>query len=248
MSTTTLEVGKTFAGEKSLQILPKYYKPDHSRMGVLYCFGYGGDAMEPRDAVNKAGIYNIMDAIANNGNPVLSADLGGNLWGNDTAISRMDAAANYLQTVMNAAYGPIMIVGESMGHTTAMAWTRVNRSRVAAVVGTIPVCDLNDIYGQVTYTAPINAAYPPSYNNATQGPTHNPLVMAQAGAFAGLPWRGYSISDDTVATYSKVGAMANAIGATATAVTLPGTGGHSFATVGKIDPQDVVNFMRANGA
>lgn len=249
MSTwSRLEKGAYFTAEQSLAVLPKAHKFDNTRMGVIYAHGFGGDALEGRDAVSKTGLYNILDVIADNGNPVVACDFGGQIWGNDTAIARMTSAVAFLKGALGAKAGKVALIGQSMGHVTVMNWAAQNMAQVACVVGNIPVCDLQDIYGQATYTASINAAYGGSYVDSSNGVAHNPLKMANAAQFAGLPWKGYTIADDVVATYAKVGAMGTAIGATASVVTLAGTGGHDWPTVAKIDPQAVLAFLKANGA
>lgn len=245
-SANLIDTGLYVASEKSLRVIPKYYRYDQTKTGIIFTHGHGGDALQARDGINAPGLNAIMEAIGENGNPILSCDMAGNSWGSATAISRMSSAYNLLTGAMNAKSGKVILIGFSMGHTAAMNWTAQNLTKVAAVVGLLPVCDQNDINSQSAYTSSITAAYGTAYNESTMGATYNPLTMASAGKYTGLPWRGYSISDDTIATYSKVQAMTTALGSAASMVTLPGTGGHGTATLSKVDPADVLSFIRAN--
>jgi pimeloyl-ACP methyl ester carboxylesterase len=243
-SANLLDVGLYAAGEKSLRVVPKYYRPNNTRTGVIFAHGHGGDALQARDGANAPGLNAIIEAIGENGNPVLSCDFAGNSWGNATASARMNDAYALLQGSMGAKAGKVIVIGYSMGHVVVANWAAANPTKVAGIVGLLPVCDMADIYAQSNYVGSINTAYGGSYNNATLGGTNNPLVMANAGKFATIPWKGYSIADDTIATYSKVQAMATAVGANGSIVTLAGSGGHGNATLAKVDPASVVSFIK----
>lgn len=239
---TRYEVGNVSAGEKSFTILPKHWKADGSKMGVLFCPGFGGDALECRNAAAQ-NMWTIMEAIANAGFPVLSCDFGGGIWGNSTAIARVGTAKTYLQGTLGAKSGAIAFVGQSMGHLTAMNWVAANLSSTACVVSSMGVCDLNDIHGNATYTASINAAYGGTYSNGTYGATYNPTIDT-ATKYSGLKWLSYRGASDTVASPSIASTLATAIGGTATSNTV--TGSHDWATVGNYPVQTIVDFIITN--
>lgn len=239
---TRFEVGNVSSGERSLAVLPKYWKADGSKMGILYCHGYGGTALECRDAASQ-NMWTIVEALVNAGFPVLSCDFGDNVWGNSTAVARVSTAKTYLQSTLGAKAGKIALVGQSMGHLTAMNWAAANLSSTACVVSSMGVCDLNNIFGNSSYTSSINAAYGGAYSNGTYGATYNPAVNT-ATKFAGLKWLGHQGASDTTCPPSITAALASAIGATASHNTV--TGAHDWATVGNYPVQTIVDFVSAN--
>lgn len=239
---TNFSVGAVSAGERSIAIYPKNWLNDGSKMGVLYCHGYGGDALECRNAVSQP-MWTIVEAIVNAGFPVLSCDFGGNLWGNSTAIARVTTAKAYLQGTMGAKTGKIGFVGQSMGHLTAMNWVAQNLASTACVVSSMGVCDLNDIYGNPSYTASIDAVYGGAWSNATYGATYNPIINT-ATKYAGLKWLSYRGDSDTVASPATSAALAAGIGGTASHNTV--SGAHDWTTVGNYPVQSIVNFIIAN--
>ncbi|WP_160665322.1 alpha/beta hydrolase [Pseudarthrobacter sp. ATCC 49987] len=239
---TQYQVGNVSAGERSLAVLPRNWKANGSKMGVLYCHGYGGTAMECRNSASQ-NMWTLVEAIARAGFPVLSCDLGGDIWGNPTAVARVTTARAYLQGTLGAKAGKIALLGQSMGHLTAMNWAAANLASTACVVSSMGVCDLAGIQQDPLFQASINAAYGGTYSNATHGPASNPAVNT-AAKYAGLKWLSYRGASDTIAPQPTAVALAAAIGATATANTVPGY--HDWATVGNYPVQAIVDFIAEN--
>jgi alpha-beta hydrolase superfamily lysophospholipase len=233
------------AGEGTLAIYPKMWRPDGTGKALIYAHGFGGSALEcRRPSLPEFNMYALVEAAVEAGYAVLSSDFGGSLWGNSSHLSKITAAVGYLGTAMGANTSRVGFIGQSMGHVAAMNWAAQNRARTAFVVSTIGVADLANINGQSKYTDSITAAYGQAYTDAALGATYNPSVSASS-KFAGLPWLGWAGTADTTCPIARTRALAAAIGSTATLREMAG-GEHDWASLSAIDVAATVDFMRAN--
>jgi len=233
------------ASEGQLELYPKSWRRDGTMPGVLVAHGAGGTALECRtNSGSNLNWYKFIDALVESGYAVLSLDFGGNTWGNVTAMSRMDAAFTYLTTTMGASSAKVGIVGQSMGHLTAMNWAAQNRSKVAYVVSSMGVANLANIYGNSAYTAQINIAYSGAYSDATYGATYNPYVNT-ATKFSGLPWLGFAGDSDTTCPPAFTDTLASRIGSTAKVIKATG-GAHNWDTTGLWDKDAMLAFVKTN--
>ena len=229
--------------EDEVLLAPDGYVPDGSTTGVLYCHGAGGTARGITDPA-LVGSYRIAHAIARR-YPLLSCELGGpSTWGSDLVIERVGMATNRLQRVHGARRGRLFLVGVSMGNLSAMGWAQRHPDRVAAIVGILPACDLNDLYGNDRFevAAKIDDAYGRPYVEATDGPDRNPMAFAHR--LAGLPTRLYYSTADSAVPADTVTALAVSIGHAASAVPVCELE-HSEAAVAAIDPDDILMFLDA---
>lgn len=190
-------------------------------------------------------ISGILAAVADAGYPVLSPNLAGNAFGNDTALSRMDDAKNYLQTAMGAKAGKVILMGGSMGGGTCMAWARAHLASVACMVLYIPLSDMQDIKdnNRAGLAATLDGAYPGGWSNAVHGAAHNPLVFASQ--LAGIPIQLWYATDDTIVIPSTVQALIAAIGGSNLEVHTV-VGGHADTSAGNIPATQVVSFIQAH--
>jgi len=242
MSVYTEYSATALNNEPSILIVPKFVRPGAT--GIVYCHGYGEDALEPRDLTStRINMFNLVQALAEAGFPVISCFNAGNQWGNATAVARVTSAAAYLASRVGASSTRVGLMGQSMGHLAVMNWAAQNRAKAAFVLSSMGVADLNDIHNNSSYAASINSAYGGSYTDAAQGATYNPTVNA-ASKFAGLPWMCWGGSSDTVCPPAKTTALKNAIGPTASYTQV--SGGHAFATVGNYDTAQIVAFAQAH--
>lgn len=99
---------------------------------------------------------------------VIAADLGYNTFGNDTGITRVGQALDYLAATWGAT-GPAVLVGASMGGQVALNFAVRYRERVAAVAGIIPALSLTAQPGNPAADE-IDLAFPPAYDAGN--PTH----------------------------------------------------------------------------
>lgn len=190
---TSVGVGGVFSGEADLVI--RTSANINSEQGVIYAHGAeaGSGAIDWMSIPTR---WPLM-RVACQSRVMLSSDLGGSAtWGNDTVISRISSAKNYLQSIPGTSIGRVKIVAQSMGATGALAWAASNRELVSCIVLVIPVINLQDVYANSSYASAIAAAYGGSYNEATMGATHNPLTIAKSGRLNGIPmYLMYGTSD-----------------------------------------------------
>jgi hypothetical protein len=239
-------VGAGVNGEAHIELLPKFWKGDGTKTGILFTHGAGGNELEARNPnYPQVNMLAFLETFVEAGFPVLSCYLGGDQWGNASAVSKVTAARSYLSATMGASSTRVAFVAQSMGHLSAMNWIAAsagNKAAAAFVISSMGVCDLQNIYAGGGYTASINAAYGGAYNNATQGPASNPTTNA-ATKYAGLNWLGFVGTSDTTAPAAQAQALATAIGSTARLIT-PG-GSHDWQTVANWDRQAAIDFAVA---
>lgn len=139
------------------------------------------------------------------------ADLGGDLWGSDTHVSRIASLDTYLQGNIWLCAEPVVLVGASMGALGVLGRALTTPARVAGVVCVIPALDLNDIHANNRggSAASINTAYGGAYDNATMGPTHNPVEYA-GDLDPDLPIHLFTSSNDTLALPATADAFVTA--------------------------------------
>lgn len=234
------------SSEPAITILPKIWAANGTVTGIVYCHGFGGTELEAHtpDLPTRA-MADFIDTIVGAGYPVLSCYLGGNLWGNPTAVSRVDSAVAYLAT-MGARSDRVGFVGQSMGHLSAMNWVAAsssNRAKTRFVLSSMGVCDLNNIHGNPSYGASIDAAYGGAYSNSNQGVASNPSLNSVT-KFPALPWLGFYGTSDTTCPPVTARSLANTVGPTATVLEVPG--GHDFPTVANWDRNAALDFIRRN--
>lgn len=242
MSTiTTWDDGTTTGlGEPSVALMPKAYPGDGSKRGAV--FSHRHDGLETDMMIFGPGKYtDTFYAFGDAGFPMITPLEGGNTWGNDIALSSIDAAVGYLGTGMGAATDKVIVAGYSMGGGAAYAWARANKDRVACMVLFMPVSDLQDMVSNNRggLRGSINAAYGGSYNNLVYGPTHNPAVFASQ--LAGIPVQIWYAVDDTIVVPATVLAVAGQIGTVDLHTT---TGGHLDFT--DVALSRVASFLQAN--
>jgi pimeloyl-ACP methyl ester carboxylesterase len=207
--------------------------------GVIYCHGANGSATTCRDYSN-IGELHLVNAIAEVF-PVLSIDAGGATpWGNGTAVARVDDAIDYGQGTLGWESGTVLLVAASMGAVTALNYTMAHPTKVAAVVGIIPVVDVNDVVtnNRAGLAAGVNTAYGGTYSEVTDGPTSNPANYA---ASMTVPTHLFYSSDDTTAIPSAVTDYA-AAAANVTATSL-GALGHTQAAIDAAPREQILHFL-----
>lgn len=229
-------------GEPSVEIYPKDWVGDATRPGIVFCHAANNNETEPRTLDGTiANVYALIDKIVEAGYPVISCYLGGNLWGNAAGIALVENAVNRMQTAMGAHPTRIGLIGRSMGHLYAMNWAAQHRSETDFVLATMGVCDLNDIHGNATYTAMIDAAYGGSYSNTTHGPTYNPFINTEA-KYTGLKWQGWVGVDDDSTPAPVAQALASRIGPTAEINVV--AGGHNRDTFANFNYDKILAFIQ----
>lgn len=162
--------------------------------GVIYCHGANNNT---ETVIAEAEKRQVLYGLARYAT-VHVGDLGGDTFGNDTGITRVGQAIAYLRAEWGQS-GPVALVGSSMGAIVALAYTLAHPDEVLAVAGIIPGLDIADLYTRgMGIPEDIDAAYPPAYDDETDGPTHSPVRFA-ADLPADLPIALWTASNDALA-------------------------------------------------
>lgn len=230
---------KIAAGESEAFIYPRSTRP--LRTPILYVHGREGSDPGGMAWMNISSRWPVITEVCRK-SPMLCPHLGGNAtWGNPTTQARMDASFSYAQTLPGVATGSVNLLAQSMGALAAIAWARVNKSKIGKIVLIIPVINLKDVRDNSSSQTEIDSAYGGTYSDANFGAAHNPLLIAQSGALAGLPIQLWYGTEDTLCKPEFAQQFATAVGSSC--VLKPLNGGHAETTVGSVDPQQVSQFM-----
>lgn len=168
MPLTTRTSGVYAAGETGLAIMPKHYRGDGSKPGVILLHGNAEDDVA---AFGRTPLTNnqtrMANAIADAGYPCFAPLAAGNAMANDTALARVSDAYAYLTGALGAKPGKVALLGLSMGGGTAMAWARANLASVSCMVLLEPMSDINDVI--TNNRAGLAAAVHTAYGARTDG-------------------------------------------------------------------------------
>jgi hypothetical protein len=252
--------------------IPKGYAGGGTVRGVVYVHGAGELALTPLNgATGKQNEAQLLARIASV-YPMVMFDAGiwaqggttdSDNWGNTNAQTRLGQAITWLQTAPGsggwnnpagggAKSGKVLLVGISMGHALSLTYAQANSGNVQAVVGILPVNDLDDIrdnnrgayrasistaWGTGTWTAPGTPALPTAANPAKTGNQTNLIAIPQKLWYA---------NDDVICTPATCTSLISNIGANCTGVNMGNTGGHSDASVGAAPIADVLAFLAAH--
>lgn len=240
--TVTTSVGRIAATETDEVWAPR--SPRTGTCGVVLVHG-SGNPEGFIDPINQPSSVKLAAALASAGIPCIAGDMGGQAWGNDTVISRIDAAWSVLQAQFpSLRTDKICLLGESMGGSAVVRYSQLHPTKVAAVVGLIPLTDLVAFYNAnvggsqaqvgTAWGVVAPAALPASAN-----------IAANASLAASVPWlAGYSSVDTTVLP-AWVTAYTAAVGGTA--IVTDSTFGHSDQAIGGMPIPTVGQFLAANG-
>lgn len=140
----------------------------------------------------------------------------------------------------------VVIVGMSMGNANAWAARRDNPTRVAGILGLMPLSDLPAVRMIPERLAGVNASIDAAWGVAY--PAALPAAanfIAQGPTLKGIPYRAYYSTADTVVLPSEVQALAAAVEGEAIAA---GTGAHGDAIMASVPTQGCIDFLRSCGA
>lgn len=236
-------VGKT-TGEHELVAVPRLGAG--GRPLVLALHGANGSGLDHADPA-ATGQFAIFHALAEK-YAVIATDMGGaQTWGTDVVLDRFDALLEWAATnIPSCSTASVYIWGASMGNYNALRIAADRPTKVRAVSACIPACDAEDmrVRNPMGSRGFIDTAWGIVYPAAIPA-RGNMLARAQAGELAGLPWKGFIASGDTVCTPANVAALVTAIGATASSVVVS-SGDHTQAAIAATNPADVLSFFAAH--
>lgn len=210
-------------------------------VGVIYLHG----GFQTETEINSGNIDTITDLLASKGFPVIAGRVGGSLWGNDASRTLIDEMKTYLTASMGAdPYGKVVIIGTSMGGWNGLSWISQHLSATACFIGLAPVSSGQAVYDLgAPISTSINTAYGSGAAWLAAAPTHDPKPLAEAGSYAGLPFRAFYSQTDGTINPVDVEYLADEIGATAELIEVPGL--HA-AVPGAVDPLSVLTYIISN--
>lgn len=240
------------ASQKYVTYKPREYVPNGTRRWIIYMHYGGVGAYEHlRAAYQGAGrlLQQIGDripilAIDGGTIPGSGTDDGTSTIGNTTAVNRIaDAVAWVIDpTKGGGKTDKVILMGASGGATGIVNYAKANPTKVAAMVGILPTSDLQnarvndwgpgerasiDSAHGVVYPAALPAGVDPST-------TYSGAVGIPAKAF-------YSASDTAVPHSTVTDLWITKLGGTEQAIS-PDSG-HGDASVGAVNPADVIAFL-----
>lgn len=161
--------------------------------GVIFCHGSGGTAFQTLDEANhRKSMYGLGQFST-----VQSADWGLQAWGNDTAISLIDAGIDEFKNNWGVE-GKVGLVGVSMGGCNVLNYAVRNPDKVACVAGILALTDLGKIYDDNVsgVAGEINTAYGGSFD-ASDRAMHSPISFVNEIP-EDMPIKLWTAPDDTI--------------------------------------------------
>lgn len=238
-------VGRVAAGETDNIFRPR--TPRQGTCGVILLHG-SGNPQGFVDLTLQPSSVKLVAALASSGIPCIGGDFGYQAWGNDTVISRIDAAWTVLRGQFpQMRTDKVCLIGGSMGGWAVTRYCELYPTKVAACVGLIPLCDGVAFYQRNISNGPVTAQIAAAWGVAAGDPL--PAAAnnaANAASAASVPWlAGYSSVDQTVLP-AWVTSYTAAVGGTA--IVTDSTYGHSDQAIGGMPIDTVGQFLSAHGA
>lgn len=201
--------GTGYTGSEAYELLtPPGWRRDASRRAVVFCHGGGGLAYTWSYYLPQ------LEALAVAGHPVISTDMGGDTWGNDTGQTRVGQSWTFAQTAFGAKTDKMILVGDSMGGAVALNYAMNNPSNVSAIALTRPVIGLDDIHdnNRGGFQSAINTAYTDSTTWESVKGTHDPSLNTSTHNTNAIPTRIWSGQADTKCLWSIAQTFDAAVG------------------------------------
>lgn len=171
-------------------------------------------------------------ALAMAGVASMGGWMGGDMFGNTTAMDSIEAARLSLGGIPGVDNSKIHLIGVSQGAQTSIRYAGLNPSKVASWCGIIPLADINAVYNadRLGLRASIGSAWGVTYPTALPA-TASPATHAPAIVSAGIARRIYRSPSDAAVLPAEVDALASALGITPISVEGPQIPGHTEDTV-----------------
>lgn len=248
--TAISSIGNIQAGETDYLWLPGE-KRGANKYGVVLLHGAGA----PNNFMDatRLGSLTLPAWLAMAGIPVVAGQMGGDTFANDTAMTRINSAITYLSANAGVPSTKVILIGASMGGALALRYASLNPSKVAAIVGIIPLTNINTIYQSNAggLRAAIGTAWGVTYPTALPAGANLPVL---ASALNGVvPSRLYYSDADALIPYADVLAMASIAGSEAIEYD-PTNSGHTETTIGAVQNRgngfasEIIEYIKRYGA
>lgn len=238
------------ATENDYLFLPKAGQPVRST-GVILLHGAGSPDQYADHA--KWGSHSLGPALADAGYACVAGHMANDAMGNDTAMARVTAYGDWMETQAPVVPNKYILVGTSMGGYTALRWAINNTAKTKALALILPLADIVGAYTANIggLQASIAAAW------GVVAPAALPAgadITASAAAIktANIPGRLYYEDSDTITLPATQLAMAATIGASSVLID-PADLGHTENTVWEASKiggvagawTDLITFLRS---
>lgn len=237
-------VGRYTASESDL-IMGGYrtFGAEPPARGIIYCHG-AGETVETMSATNSGTVpmRAVLSRISLNATVAL-IQAGGDWFGNAAQIAKVQLAVDWLRSTWGVT-GKIGFVATSMGSSTAHNYAHANPDEVAFIAGFLPLVDLTTLHANPTYTATLDALYPPNWSEATYGADYNPVTYAEDGLPTDLPIKLWYATNDVVVAPSTITAFHEARPWTEIQTTF--AGGHTYTSLDTTTADDIVAWVNAH--
>lgn len=201
---------------------------------VLHGFG-----ATPTVAVADALFQTTFAALTTAGYTVVIPAMGGDLWGNDTALDTIAALHSVLTSTYNLDKQACYLFGNSMGGGAACTLISNGTLPVKAAYLAQPAVDYETLSSNPSFSTSFTAAYP----TATERQANAPLLRS-ASTYAGVPLMLVaSASDTTISKTTNADALNTLVSGVTTVRRITSTGNHNDAS--HFRAGDMVQFFQA---
>lgn len=210
---------------------------------LVYCHGSSVPA-SIAVGFSGPGQPSLLQKICELGRYVVVCQLGASLtnWANAQAMACTTDAVAWAIAKSGYTGTAVHMMGVSAGHAVASRWAALNPSKVRSITGAIPVtgiqwCRDNNAQLQTAIDAAWGVSYPAPLP-AGADPFTDPAMVA---TLKGIPWQGYSSTDDpTASPLANTQAWAAVVGGAAHSL---GALGHTDAAIGSVPFPDMARLL-----
>jgi pimeloyl-ACP methyl ester carboxylesterase len=138
--------GDIRSGNDNIVCTPGAQRRPNTKYPAILAHGSGGTAASWTYVLNYGSQPFASYLALQGGIPWIACDNSFQAWGNDASMTDIDNQINYLHTKFGTPANKAVLIGGSMGGLTVLRYAILNPTKVAAVVGVIPLTDLKLFY------------------------------------------------------------------------------------------------------
>jgi hypothetical protein len=236
--------GRVLAGLNDYFMRPSRGFVQGQNRGIMYAHQGGTSAFAVRDMIAQPGSARLMQALAAAGYPIAATSyIPPATVGTAAAVARVAATVTAVKTAEGGASAdPVIAIGISNGFTSLINHFYTNPSSVAAIVGILPLWDLDMNYqtnpGGVRsiIEQAWGITYPTSLPADSDPRTHTAPLN-------GKPTRLYYASDDGLFNGGQIALALAAFGANCECIDV-GALGHGDAAINAIDKEELIAWIK----